>query len=71
MLYQTSSESIDPILTMAQVRAIVTYSHSQIYRLIKANQFPAQVRLGPGRVGWRQSAISRWLSQCEDRNGKQ
>jgi len=52
---------IDPIMTIAQVRAAVSYSNSQIYRLIEKGFFPDRVRLGPGRVSWRTSDIVEWL----------
>lgn len=56
-----STRIIDPILNIRQVEASVGYSTSQIYRLISKGVFPDRVRLGPGRVGWRTSAIAGWL----------
>ena len=56
---------IDPVLTLSQVRAAVSYSSSQLYRMVKAGSFPKQIRLGPGRVGWRQSTVAAWLKARE------
>lgn len=52
---------IDPVLSLRQVRTLVLYSSSQIYRLIAAGDFPDRIRLGPARVGWRTSDIVAWL----------
>lgn len=57
------SEEIDPILKVGEVRAAVSYSVSQIYRMIREERFPRPLRLGPGRVGWRRSAIVGWLAE--------
>lgn len=56
-----STNVIDPVLTIAQVSKAVSYSPSQIYRKVADGTFPAPVRLGVGRIGWRQSDIIRWL----------
>lgn len=58
---QVPTPYIDPIMTIEEVRAAVSYSASQIYRLIEKDLFPERVRLGPGRVGWRASDIIAWL----------
>lgn len=65
MEHQTQPAPIDPVLTLAQVEAAVSYSRSQLYRMVKAGTFPKQIRLGPGRVGWRQSAVAEWLASRE------
>lgn len=62
MNFQHSLSSLDPLLTLHQVRATVIYSKSQLYRMIKTGAFPPPVRLGPGRVGWRCSSIANWLA---------
>lgn len=62
--------AVDVVLSMAQVRATVTYSASQIYRMIAAGTFPAPVRLGPGRVAWRRSAVVGWLDERERQSSR-
>lgn len=61
---------IDPILKIRQVEEAVGYSTSQIYRLIASGDFPDRVRLGPGRVGWRSSAIAEWLDMRPNAGGR-
>jgi len=60
---------IDPVLTLKEVTATVLYSRSQIYRMVRAGAFPAPIRLGPARIGWRRSSVARWLNQREDSAG--
>lgn len=56
---------IDPVLTIKEVTATVLYSRSHIYRMVKAGAFPAPIRLGPARIGWRRSSVAGWLTQRE------
>lgn len=57
----STTTSVDPVLSLKQVRGLVLYSSSQIYRLIALGSFPDRIRLGPARVGWRTSEIVEWL----------
>ncbi|MCQ2040306.1 AlpA family phage regulatory protein [Pseudomonas kunmingensis] len=41
---------------------MTTLSHATLWREIKAGRFPRQVRLSPGRVGWRASDLRQWLT---------
>lgn len=63
------SGGIDPILTIAQVVAIVTYSRSQLYKMIKSDRFVRPIKLGPARIGFRESAIAEWLRNRELQSG--
>ncbi len=65
MKTHTLPAGIDPVLTITQLQAAVIYSRSQLYRMIRAGSFPRPIRLGPGRVGWRQSAVADWLLERE------
>jgi prophage regulatory protein len=49
------------ILSKKDVRALVLYSPAHIDRLEKAGLFPRRVRLGPGRVGWVEEEVRRWI----------
>ncbi|MET0374835.1 MAG: AlpA family phage regulatory protein [Rhizorhabdus sp.] len=51
----------DSILSLLEVKAQTNLSRPTIYRRMERSDFPARVRLGPGRVGWWQSEISDWL----------
>lgn len=53
------------VMRIAEVQSTISYSPSQIYRMIKANTFPKPIRLGPGRVGWKSSAVQAWISSRE------
>jgi len=44
---------------------------SSIYELVNQGTFPRQVRLGPGRVAWRESEIIAWMiDRIAERDGK-
>lgn len=60
----------DPVMSISEVTAVVSYSTSQIYRMMKTGQFPRSVRLGPGRVGWRRSAVIEWLNNLSSNKGE-
>ena len=54
------------LLRMVDVREITGLSRATIYRYIRNETFPDRIRLGPRRVGWRESQIVRWLSGLDD-----
>lgn len=63
---------LERYLREQQVLEVTTLSHATLWREIKAGRFPRQVRLSPGRVGWRVSEVTRWLAdpvgwQCTER----
>ena len=51
------------ILTRKQVMAVVPYSHTQLWRLERAGNFPRRIKLGPNRVGWVESEINDWIER--------
>lgn len=59
------------LLRLPGVCAMVGLSKSQIYRLIRAGEFPTPVRLGANSVAWPAEQISAWVlekinpSACE------
>ncbi len=53
---------IERYMREEQVLEVTTLSHATLWREIKAKRFPPQVRLSPGRVGWKVSEINRWLN---------
>jgi len=50
---------------MRELVSMLGISRSLIYRLISLNQFPAQVKLSERTVGWRLSAIEKWIEAKE------
>ncbi|WP_283809519.1 helix-turn-helix transcriptional regulator [Bradyrhizobium brasilense] len=56
---------VDPILRLATVKETTGLSRSTIYRMMDAGQFPRPLRLGPGSVGWRTSAVVGWIDGLE------
>ena len=51
----------EKLLMLSQVREIVPYSASHIWRLERSGQFPRRVRLGGNRVAWLQSEVNSWV----------
>lgn len=52
--------TLDRYLKEVEVLSVTSLSHATLWREVKAKRFPAQVRISPGRVGWRASEIARW-----------
>ena len=51
----------DRILRRAEVLAITGLSHSTVWRLEKAGQFPRRRQISAGTVGWIASEVEEWL----------
>lgn len=49
------------LLSKKEIRSKVLYSPAHIDRLEKAGLFPLRVKLGPGRVGWVEDEVEKWL----------
>ena len=60
------SAAIKRLLSRVQVRHLIPYSDSQIYRLEQQDRFPRRLRIGPNRVAWLEDEISNWLQQRID-----
>jgi prophage regulatory protein len=52
------------LIPLREVLDRASLSKSEIYRRIRLGTFPAQVRLGPGRVAFVEAEISQWLEDC-------
>ncbi len=61
-----SSSSPDEVifLRLPEVRTVTGLSKSSLYALIRANCFPAPVRLGPRTVGWVRTEVKQWAAEC-------
>lgn len=53
------------IIRRAEVLHLTGLSRATLYRLISENLFPTPVRLSATAVGWRASAIRKWLEARE------
>lgn len=56
---------LDRFLKEREVIEVTTLSHATLWREVKKGAFPKPVRISPGRVGWRESAIARWQHDPE------
>ncbi|MGY8813043.1 MAG: helix-turn-helix transcriptional regulator [Pseudomonadales bacterium] len=55
-------QSISPaLLRLPNVCALVGLSKSQIYRLIRAGEFPTPVRIGANSVAWSADRVNTWI----------
>lgn len=56
----------DRQLTRNEVKKRVNLSSTQIARLEACGDFPAQIQIGPGRIGWLESKITMWMQKRID-----
>ena len=56
-----NNTTVEKFLMLPQVREIVPYSASHIWRLERSGQFPQRVRLGGNRVAWLESELNSWV----------
>ena len=49
-------------LKKSELINLVGLSYSTIWRLIRANQFPAAIQLSDRRVGWDEEKVYEWMS---------
>jgi prophage regulatory protein len=40
-----------------------TFSDTTLWRRVRAGDFPAPIRISPGRVAWRESDVNSWIEQ--------
>ncbi len=51
------------ILRLREVLSQTGLSRSTLYTLVKANDFPRMINLGPRSVGWLESEVDEWIAQ--------
>jgi len=49
------------ILSNAQVQALTSFGHTQLWNLVKSGQFPKPIRLSTQRVGWKSCDVREWI----------
>jgi predicted DNA-binding transcriptional regulator AlpA len=57
----TFKSDCERLLTMKAVTAVTSYSRTSINRLIEQRAFPVPVKLGPQRIGFRESEVHAWI----------
>lgn len=55
--------AIDRILPKRAVVALTSLSATTIWRLVQKGDFPPASRISPGRVGWSERAVRKWMTQ--------
>ncbi|MEQ1965171.1 AlpA family transcriptional regulator [Xenorhabdus khoisanae] len=61
MLTMTTSK--ESLIRLPEVQRRTGYSKAWIYRLIKEDKFPKQVKIGPRSVAFIESEIDGWVDQ--------
>lgn len=57
----------DRLITIREVQDMIGFKSDYIYRNIKKNQFPKQIKVGSKSSRWRLSDIQKWIeSQAND-----
>lgn len=57
-----ASQFVSPLLLrLPNVCALVGLSKSQIYRLIRAGEFPSGISLGANSVAWSSEQVHAWV----------
>ena len=49
------------MMRRAEVLQYVGISHQTLYELMRREEFPRSVKIGPGSVRWRKDQIDKWL----------
>lgn len=56
----------DVLIPHKKVIELTSLSASSIWREMKANRFPRNLKIGPNRVAWRMSDIEDWIASKVD-----
>jgi prophage regulatory protein len=52
---------MNKLLRLPQVKELTGLGRSTIYRLMENGEFPRQVAISRGAIGWRESDIQAWI----------
>lgn len=62
-----ATQSVTPaLIRLPGVCTLVGLSKSQIYRLIRAGEFPAPTRIGANSVAWPAERVNAWVHEKID-----
>ena len=56
---------MDKVLRRRQMLELIGLSNTTQWRLEKAGDFPARIKLGKGSVGWHLNEVEEWLKGRE------
>ncbi|PHM40125.1 helix-turn-helix transcriptional regulator [Xenorhabdus miraniensis] len=59
----TITTSKESLIRLPEVQRRTGYSKAWIYRLIKEDKFPKQIKIGPRSVAFVESEIDGWVDQ--------
>jgi prophage regulatory protein len=55
----------EKIVPWKQVKPRIGLGRVTVYKMIREGKFPAPVKIGALKVGWRESEIDRWIGGLE------
>lgn len=58
-------EKSERLIRLKELKIIVGYSSTSIWRRCKEGSFPKAVRIGPSAVAWRLSEVKEWIDSRE------
>ena len=61
---QQSSNEIERILRLPEVKQITGLGRSTIYARVSAGDFPKPFNISARSVGWSSSSIQQWVASC-------
>jgi len=65
-----SRDDLTPaFLRERELRSLVPFSSSTLWREVKAGRFPAPVRLSPGVTAWRAQDVQAWAHERSNGSG--
>ena len=56
-----TSDSSDDLIGKTRVLQVVPFSDTTLWRQVRAGNFPAPVKISPGRVAWRVRDVQQWI----------
>jgi len=56
----------DRLIRLKELKTIIPYSTTSIWRRCKEGTFPSAVRLGPSAVAWKLSEVLAWMDSRQN-----
>lgn len=61
-------DKLEPILSIKEVTDRLGVAPGTIHRWVREGTFPPKIRIGPGRIGWRESSVRAYLAERESKS---
>jgi prophage regulatory protein len=61
----TAAETDEHVLSTEQILERLPINRTTLWKLVQEKRFPAPIHLTAHRIGWRWSAVLRWLAERE------